>query len=56
MDEAFSAEELAILTSVAFLGAEAIILLGVEEAVAPTRAALRKVGALIRRFDEGDAS
>lgn len=56
LDEAFSAEELAILTSVAFLGAEAIILLGVEEAVAPTRAALRKVGALIRRFEEGDAS
>jgi hypothetical protein len=35
-----------------FLGAEAMILLGFSEAGLPARSALRKVGALIRSFED----
>lgn len=38
----------------AFLGAEAMILLGMGEDEMPNRAALRKIGALIRAVEERD--
>jgi hypothetical protein len=38
----------------AFLGAESLILLGVGEARIPCRAALRRVGALLRTLDSGE--
>jgi AcrR family transcriptional regulator len=48
----FEAEELATLVGVAFLGAEAMIVLGFSEQEMPNRAALRKVGVLIRAMEE----
>jgi AcrR family transcriptional regulator len=48
----FEPEEVATLAGVAFLGAETMILLGVREEEMPNRAALRKVGALIRAVEE----
>ena len=36
-----------------FMGAEAMILLGFDESGLPARSALRKIGALIRSFEEG---
>ena len=48
----FTAAEVAALTANAFLGAEAVILLGLTEEAAPTRSALRKVGRLIRDTEE----
>ena len=48
----FEPKEVATLIGVAFLGAETMILLGVPEAEMPNRAALRKVGALIRALEE----
>jgi AcrR family transcriptional regulator len=47
-----SAEELAALVAVAFVGAESFILIGMEEQV-PLRATLRKIGDLIRIAEEG---
>ena len=44
----FSGREAATLVSTAFLGAEAAILLGLDEEQFPSRAALRRVGDLIR--------
>ena len=55
----FEPRELATLVGVAFLGAEAMILLGFGEEQMPNRAALRKVGALIRAVipsEEGKVS
>ena len=43
--------EAAALAGLVFLGAEAMILLGVEEADLPARAALRKVGELLRTLE-----
>jgi AcrR family transcriptional regulator len=51
----FSAEEVAALVSSAFIGAEALYLLGVEQKGAPVRQALRRIGDLIR-IAEGSAS
>jgi AcrR family transcriptional regulator len=48
----FEPEEVGALVGVAFLGAEAMILLGMSEEAIPNRAALRKVGALIRMAEE----
>jgi AcrR family transcriptional regulator len=48
----FQAEEVATLVGIAFLGAETMILLGVPEDEIPNRAALRKVGALIRAVEQ----
>ena len=48
----FTSAEVAALTANAFLGAEAVILLGLSEETAPTRTALRKVAALIRAAEE----
>lgn len=50
----FEPEEVATLVGVAFLGAETMILLGVPEDEVPNRAALRKVGSLIRALEERD--
>lgn len=52
----FTAEEVATLIGNAFLGAEALILLGFERDEMPIRSALRRIGVLIRRLEESDAS
>ena len=51
----FTAAEAASLAANAFLGAEAVILLGLEEEAMPTRAALRSVGTLLRHLEEPGA-
>ena len=48
----FTAEELATLVASAFFGAEALLLLGFDREVLPIRAALRRVGVLIRQLEE----
>ena len=50
-----TAEELATLVGTAFLGSEALLLLGFERPVMPIRSALRRVGVLIRELEEGSA-
>ncbi|MEE8497407.1 MAG: helix-turn-helix domain-containing protein [Acidimicrobiia bacterium] len=50
----FTAEEFAALAASAFLGAEQMILLGLGEATVPVRSALRTIGRLLRRVEEGD--
>jgi AcrR family transcriptional regulator len=47
----FTPAEVSALMGLPFLGAEAVILLGVNESDLPSRSALRKVGALIRGFE-----
>jgi AcrR family transcriptional regulator len=49
----FTAEEVAALLGDVFLGAEAMLLLGVTEDAVPHRSALRAVGRLIRALEEG---
>lgn len=49
----FLPSEVAALVGHAFLGSEALILLGFSEADIPTRAALREMGGLIREMEEG---
>jgi AcrR family transcriptional regulator len=51
----FSPEEVAVLMGTPFLGAEELILLGVTETMQPMRAALRKVGVLLRQIAVGEA-
>ena len=48
----FTPSEVSALMGLPFLGAESMILLGVPEDQLPARSALRKVGALIRAFEE----
>jgi AcrR family transcriptional regulator len=48
----FSAQEVAALMGLPFMGAEEMILLGMPEDVLPARSALRKVGELLRRAME----
>lgn len=48
----FTPAEIAVLAGVAFLGAEELILLGFEENDLPARGALRRVGAMLRAFEE----
>jgi AcrR family transcriptional regulator len=48
----FSPEELAALAGDAFLGAEAMLLLGVAEDQMPHRSALRRIGQWIRELEE----
>ena len=48
----FKPAEVAALMGLPFLGAEATILLGVPESEVPARAALQKVGALLRQLTE----
>jgi AcrR family transcriptional regulator len=49
----FTAEELATLVASAFFGAEALLLLGFDREVLPVRSALRRIGVVIRRLEEG---
>lgn len=51
----FSPQEVATLVACSFIGAEALILLGIDRHQAPIRAALRRVGVLIRQFEEAAA-
>lgn len=48
----FSPGEVAALVGCAFIGAESQILLGFDRHQVPIRAALRRVGVLIRRYEE----
>jgi AcrR family transcriptional regulator len=48
----FAAEEIAALVSALFVGAESLILVGLESEKVPLRAALRKVGDLITLAEE----
>ena len=48
----FSPEELAALAGLPFLGAEAVILLGLDESKIAARPALRKIGELLRLLEE----
>jgi hypothetical protein len=52
----FTASELATLIGQAFLGGEAVLLLGVDRSQAPVRSALRRFGLLIRSLEEGASS
>lgn len=52
----FPAEELAALIGQAFMGGEAMILLGFERGEWPVRSALRRLGALIRQLEESGDS
>jgi AcrR family transcriptional regulator len=49
----FEPEEVAALMGLPFLGAEAAILLGFPESEVPTRAALRKIGLVLRDLGSG---
>lgn len=49
----FPPEELGALIGQAFMGGEAMLLLGFDRRDWPVRAALRRVGVLIRHFEEG---
>ena len=49
----FTAEEVATLIGTAFIGAEALLLLGFDRDVLPIRSALRRIGVLIRNLEEG---
>src|SRR5688572_9527715 len=51
----FTAEEIATLVGNAFIGSEALLLLGVDRDVQPIRSALRRIGVLIRQLEEGSA-
>lgn len=48
----FTAEELACFIGNAFIGSEALLLLGFERQTIPIRSSLRRVGALIRGWEE----
>jgi len=52
----FTAEEVATLVGTTFIGAEALLLLGFDREVLPIRAALRRVGVLIRQLEEGSTA
>jgi AcrR family transcriptional regulator len=49
----FTPGEVAALMATPFIGAEELILLGVNESTLPMRSALRKVGTLLRQIGEG---
>jgi AcrR family transcriptional regulator len=48
----FTAEELAALAGLPFLGAETVVLLGLDDSKIAGRPALRKIGELLRALDE----
>ncbi len=48
----FTAEELATLVANCFIGSEAALLLGFDRQTLPIRAALRRVGAVLRAWEE----
>jgi AcrR family transcriptional regulator len=49
----FTAEEMATLVGTAFVGSEALLLLGFDREILPIRSALRRVGVMIRQLEEG---
>lgn len=49
----FSAEEMAALVGLAFVGGEALLLLGFDRQRWPVRSALRRFGTLIRELEDG---
>ena len=49
----FTPSEVAALAGLPFIGAEAVILLGLTERDIPSRSALRKLGSVIRALEEG---
>ena len=49
----FTPREIAALAGLPYLGAEAVILLGMSEEVIPSRSALRKIGDVIRSLEDG---
>lgn len=51
--DVFTSEDLVALISAAFVGAESMILLGLEAEGIPLRTALRKIGRMIKAFEEG---
>ncbi|HEY1323265.1 MAG TPA: hypothetical protein VGF32_23610, partial [Streptosporangiaceae bacterium] len=50
--EPFTPEEMAALAGLPFLGAEAVILLGLDESKIAARPAVRKIGELLRLLEE----
>ena len=52
----FTPEEIGALMGLPFVGAEPMLLLGFDEEALPARTALRKIGAVIRLFEEGTVS
>ena len=48
-----AADEMAALTSAVFLGAESMILLGLEDDAIPLRKALRGIGKIIKELEDG---
>jgi AcrR family transcriptional regulator len=51
----FTPEEVATLVANAFLGSEAVLLLGFDRQIMPVRSALRRIGLVIRALEEGSA-
>ena len=51
----FTADEVGTLVGAAFIGAEALLLLGFDRDVLPIRSALRRCGVVIRQLEEGSA-
>jgi AcrR family transcriptional regulator len=49
----FTAEEVASLVTTAFIGSEALLLLGFDRQLMPIRSALRRIGLVIRALEEG---
>jgi AcrR family transcriptional regulator len=48
----FTADEFATLVGTAFVGSEALLLLGLDRPVLPIRSALRRLGVVIRQLEE----
>ena len=51
----FTAEEVGTLVGAAFIGAEALLLLGFDRDVLPIRSALRRLGVMIRQLEQDQA-
>jgi AcrR family transcriptional regulator len=51
----FTADEVGTLVGAAFIGAEALLLLGFDRDVLPIRSALRRISVVIRQLEEGQA-
>lgn len=52
----FTAEEVSSLVGTTFIGSEALLLLGFDRQDLPIRSALRRIGVIIRRLEEGSTS
>jgi AcrR family transcriptional regulator len=50
----FTPEEVAALAGLPFLGAETVILLGLDDTMIAARSALRRIGDVVRNLEEGD--